>query len=154
MAQDFTMCVGTIGTGIWRSADGGGTWGPVREGIWSESRVYSLTGHPHNPHVLFAGTDDGIYRSQDGGKHFEHLDSPMNTRHVWKIAIDPVDPNTVYWYRVSAGTLNVREGPGEEGATAAPRTGRRCHRRGRMLRSRPTPARRHATPARPRRRGR
>jgi len=42
MAQDFTMCVGTVGTGIWRSADGGGTWGPVREGMWSESWVYSL----------------------------------------------------------------------------------------------------------------
>lgn len=96
MAQDFTMCVGTVGTGIWRSADGGGTWRPVREGLWSESRVYSLTGHPRDPHVLFAGTDDGIYRSQDGGKHFAHLDSPMNTLHVWKIAIDPVDPNTMF----------------------------------------------------------
>jgi photosystem II stability/assembly factor-like uncharacterized protein len=110
MAQDFTMCVGTIGTGIWRSADGGGTWGPVREGIWSESRVYSLTGHPHNPHVLFAGTDDGIYRSQDGGKHFEHLDSPMNTRHVWKIAIDPVDSNIMFAGTRPSALFRSRDG--------------------------------------------
>ena len=96
MAHDFTMCVGTVGTGIWRSEDSGDTWGQVRGDLWGESRVYGLTVHPHDPNVLYAGTDTGIYRSQDGGKHFEQLDSPMNTTHVWKIAVDPVDPNILF----------------------------------------------------------
>ena len=26
MSNDFTICVGTIGSGIWRSPDGGETW--------------------------------------------------------------------------------------------------------------------------------
>ncbi|MBI3328670.1 MAG: hypothetical protein HYZ81_18460, partial [Nitrospinae bacterium] len=43
-----------------------------------------------------AGADDGIYRSSDRGQSFERLDSPMNSLHVWKIAIDPVEPDVIY----------------------------------------------------------
>ena len=45
---------------------------------------------------MFAGADDGVYRSTDGGQSFERLDSPMNELHVWKIAVDPVDPDIVF----------------------------------------------------------
>jgi photosystem II stability/assembly factor-like uncharacterized protein len=96
MADNFTICVGTVGTGVWHSPNGGETWGQVREGLWGESRVYSLTVHPYDPHLVYAGADDGIYRSHNGGKSFERLDSPMNALHVWKIAIDPVDPQVVF----------------------------------------------------------
>ena len=106
MAQDVTICVGTVGTGIWRSPDGGESWAQVRAGLWGESRVYGLTVHPEDPHVLYAGTDDGIYWSADRGQRFERLNSPMNGMHVWKIAVDPVAPQTLF-----AGFGNLRPKP-------------------------------------------
>ena len=36
MAVDVTICVGTLGQGIWRSGDGGETWTRVRQGLYSE----------------------------------------------------------------------------------------------------------------------
>jgi photosystem II stability/assembly factor-like uncharacterized protein len=96
MTANVTLCVGTIGSGAWISPDGGESWRRVGHGLWNESRVYGLAAHPREPRVVFAGADDGIYRSDDGGRSFEHLDSPMNKMDVWKIAFDPSDPDTIF----------------------------------------------------------
>jgi photosystem II stability/assembly factor-like uncharacterized protein len=96
MTQNITLCVGTIGSGAWISADGGESWRRVGRGLWNESRVYGLAVHPRQPRTVFAGADDGIYRSDDGGQSFAHLDSPMNKMDVWKIAFDPADPDTMF----------------------------------------------------------
>ena len=96
MTGNFTICVGTVGSGAWISADGGDSWRRVSKGLWSESRVFSLTVHPTEPQTVFAGADDGVYRSDDGGRGFERLDSPMNALHVWKVAVDPAEPDIVF----------------------------------------------------------
>src|SRR5437762_7295811 len=96
MADNFRICIGTIGTGAWVSADGGESWRQVRTGLWAESRVFGFAVHPNQPRTILAGADDGVYRSEDGGEHFERLDSPMNTLHVWKVAYDPSDPDTIF----------------------------------------------------------
>jgi photosystem II stability/assembly factor-like uncharacterized protein len=96
MNKDFTICVGTIGSGAWLSPDGGENWRRVMKGLWSESRVYGLAVHPAEKRTVFAGANDGVYKSTDGGQSFEHIDSPMNAMDVWKIAFDPSDPNIVF----------------------------------------------------------
>src|SRR5436190_11774612 len=96
VADNFTICVGTVGTGAWVSPDGGESWRQVRTGLWSESRVFGFAVHPNQPRTILAGADDGVYQSEDGGEHFERLDSPMNALHVWKVAYDPSDPNTIF----------------------------------------------------------
>ena len=96
MTGNFTICVGTVGSGAWTSPDGGDSWQRVRSGLWGESRVYGLAVHPREPRTVFAGADDGIYKSLDGGQKFEHLNSPMNKIDVWKIAFDPADPETIF----------------------------------------------------------
>src|SRR6266705_1203705 len=94
MGGNFTICVGTVGSGAWLSPDGGESWRRVGKGLWSESRIFGLTVHPREPRTVFAGANDGIYKSNDGGQSFERLDSPMNSLDVWRIAIDPVNPDT------------------------------------------------------------
>ena len=96
MAGNFTICVGTIGSGLWLSPDGGDSWRRVGKGLWSESRVFGLTLHPSEPRTLFAGANDGIYKSTDGGQSFDRLPSAMNDMDVWRIAIDPSDPATIF----------------------------------------------------------
>ena len=79
MAQSYTTMVGTVGTGIWTSNDGGERWTRCR-GMWNETQVFALTPHPQNPQVVFAGAHDGIYRSDDGGVTFESIASPSAAR--------------------------------------------------------------------------
>ena len=96
MGKDFTICVGTIGSGIWRSPDGGETWSRVRPSRYPENDVRALAVHPREPHIVYAGTDSGVYRSADRGARWERLDSPMNAMHTWALAIDPAEPETLF----------------------------------------------------------
>src|SRR5207244_13594876 len=92
MANNFTICVGTVGTGAWLSPDGGESWRQVRSGLWSESRIFGFAVHPKQQRTILVGADDGVYRSEDGGEHCERLDSPMNTLHCRKVTYAPSAP--------------------------------------------------------------
>ena len=98
MAKNFTICVGTLGMGLWRSPDGGMSWarGKLWRGYQGGRSVFGLAVHPKDPRVIYAGADDGIYRSEDRGANFEHIESPLDDYKVWRIAIDPVAPNTMF----------------------------------------------------------
>jgi len=63
-------------TGAWLSPDGGESWRQVRTGLGAESRVFGLAVHPKQPRTILAGADDGIYRTEDGGEHFEIAAAP------------------------------------------------------------------------------
>ncbi len=110
MTGNFTLCVGTVGSGAWTSPDGGESWQRVRSGLWGESRVYGLAVHPRESRTVFAGADDGIYQSRDGGQKFERLNSPMNKMDVWKIAFDPADPDTIYAGTRPAALFRSKDG--------------------------------------------
>src|SRR3981189_803413 len=96
MSGKYTICAGTIGSGLWLSADGGESWRRVMKGLWGESRVFGLTVHPKEPRTVFAGANDGIYKSGDGGQSFQRLGSAMNRPDVWRIAIDPTNPDIIF----------------------------------------------------------
>jgi photosystem II stability/assembly factor-like uncharacterized protein len=92
----LTICIGTVGTGAWVSSDEGESWRRVGHGLGNESRIYGLAVHPREPATVFAGAEDGLYKSTDGGRSFEHVPSPMDKMDVWKIAFDPSDPDTIF----------------------------------------------------------
>jgi len=111
MAKNFTVCMGSLGTGLWRSADGGEKWQRARlgDGYQGEKSVYGLAVHPKDPSIIFAAGGDGVYRSRDRGMNFERLDSPMNTMRVWRVAIDPVEPDTVFAGTCPAAVFRSRD---------------------------------------------
>ena len=96
MAQTPTIFAGTVGQSVWRSKDGGETWQRASAGIFMESEVRALAVHPTHTNVLFAGTDAGMYRTENGGDRWERLDSPMNGMQVWALAVSPKNPDTIY----------------------------------------------------------
>jgi len=110
MTANYTICVGTIGSGLWVSRDGGDSWRRVMKGLWSESQVFSLTVHPKELRTVFAGANDGIYKSGDGGQSFERLESPMDKLHVWKVAVDPADPDTIFAGTRPAALFRSKDG--------------------------------------------
>lgn len=112
MTRNMTVCVGTLGQGIWRSIDGGENWDRVRNGVYSESAVRALAVHPGDPKVIYAGVDDGIYRSDDRGENWQRLDSPMNDMAIWALAIDSVDNETIFAGTKPAALFRSKDGGG------------------------------------------
>ena len=95
MTQNATICVGTLGQGIWRSSDGGDTWLRVRHGLYSESAVRALAVHPSDPHIMYCGAHSGVYRSEDGGKIWEFVTSGVTDPDIHNLAITVGPPKTL-----------------------------------------------------------
>ena len=98
MAEDMNILVGTIGQGVVKSADGGDSWRRVGidQGLHSDAMVRALASHPNQPQVIYAGTDKGLYRSDDVGEHWGLIDSALSDYTVWALAIDQEDPDRMY----------------------------------------------------------
>jgi photosystem II stability/assembly factor-like uncharacterized protein len=96
--RHLTIAVGTVGQSVMRSSDGGKTWeriGP-RRGFPYEACVRCLASHPHRPGVMFAGTEKGLYRSDDAGANWRVADPTLNPFYIWALAIDPIDPAIMF----------------------------------------------------------
>jgi photosystem II stability/assembly factor-like uncharacterized protein len=98
MANKGTILVGTIGQGVMTSPDDGESWtrASVRQGMHSDSIVRAVLPDPRRPDVVYAGTDMGLYRSDDAGAKWRLLDNPLRGSMVWSVAVDPVDPNVMF----------------------------------------------------------
>ena len=98
MPKTGTILVGTIGQGVMMSADDGESWtrASVRHGMHSDCIVKTLLSDPRQPEVVYAGTDMGLYRSDNGGGRWRLLDTPMSGSMVWSMGIDPVDPSVMF----------------------------------------------------------
>ena len=75
MTSKGNILVGTVGQGVMMSADDGESWtrASVRVGMHSDCIVKALLSDPRQPEVVYAGTDMGLYRSDDGGDSWRKL---------------------------------------------------------------------------------
>ncbi len=73
----------------------------IGQGMHSDALVRSLVNDTRQPEIIFAGSDKGLYRSEDRGHSWRLLDSPLSNQHVWALAIDPQEPKIMY---VGTGT--------------------------------------------------
>ena len=98
MTESMTILVGTVGQGVLRSADGGDNWGRVgiNQGLHSDAVVRTLGVHPSRPKVVHAGTDKGLYRSEDAGETWRLMDTPLSSYTVWVLATDSENPDLMY----------------------------------------------------------
>jgi photosystem II stability/assembly factor-like uncharacterized protein len=110
--------VGTGCSGLWKTTNGGVTWTPIfdRQGT---SSIGDLAIDPNNPDVVWVGTGesntrnsvsfgDGVYKSLDGGKTWQHVGLKDSER-VSRVLIHPQNPDIVY-----VGALGHAFGPNEE----------------------------------------
>ena len=98
MANTGTILVGTIGQGVMMSGDDGATWtrASVRLGMHSDCIVKALAADPRRPQTVYAGTDMGLYQTDDGGAKWRLLDTPMKGSMVWSVAFDPSGPAVMF----------------------------------------------------------
>src|SRR5260370_14806402 len=94
--------VGTVGQSV-LATDDGERWGRVgpNVGFHSDAIVRTLVNRPELPNVLWAGTDRGVLRSDDGGRSWTRLGAPLNEYQVWRVAFHPSDDKVVF---VGTGT--------------------------------------------------
>ncbi|MFQ5537594.1 MAG: sialidase [Gemmatimonadota bacterium] len=101
----LTYYVGAASGGLWKSEDGGVTWKPKFDKMDVHS-VGALAVAPSDPQVVWAGTGEphirsnvtignGVYRSTDGGEHWEHMGLDETGR-ISRIVIHPTNPDIVY----------------------------------------------------------
>lgn len=101
MAQGFTICVGTVGAGVWFSPDSGDHWRRSKMDLPflaepGEIQIRALAVSPHNPHHLLAGSEAGLYRSEDNGATWQHVESPMDGYQIWTVAWHPDDADVIF----------------------------------------------------------
>ncbi|NTU80628.1 MAG: hypothetical protein HGA45_14835 [Chloroflexales bacterium] len=81
------------GETVYRSTDGGLSWIRASAGLRGR-QIFDLALDPLTPARLFAATDDGIYRTANGGVSWSWLPGgPSNATHV---AVAPSSPEVVY----------------------------------------------------------
>jgi photosystem II stability/assembly factor-like uncharacterized protein len=96
------VLVGTVGQSVLATDDGEhwGRLGPIN-GFHSDAIVRTLINAPDAPNVIWAGTDQGILRSDDGGRSWSRLEGPLARQQVWRISLHPSQSNVVF---VGTGT--------------------------------------------------
>ena len=110
--------VATASGGLWKTTNGGVTWKPILERQGTIS-IGDIALAPSNPDVVWVGTGesnvrnsvsfgDGVYKSTDGGKTWQHMGLKDSER-ISAIVISPQNPEVVY-----VGALGHAFGPNEE----------------------------------------
>jgi photosystem II stability/assembly factor-like uncharacterized protein len=105
--------------GLWISHDAGRTWHEVA--LFQGQPVQALAQAPSDPHILFAGTLQGVYRSSDSGATWAQISPPGSheIHEIESLAVDPADPSIVYagtwhlpWKTTDGGKTwrNIKEG--------------------------------------------
>ncbi|MDZ7318955.1 MAG: choice-of-anchor D domain-containing protein, partial [candidate division KSB1 bacterium] len=85
--------VGLKGGGIYKSTNGGDFWSEHNNGLLNKD-ILSLAIHPTNSQILYAGTEQGLFRSNDGANSWERLNFPVC--HVNSIAFHPSNSDIIY----------------------------------------------------------
>ncbi len=102
-----------FGDGVWRSNDGGTTW--THLGLDATAAIAQITIDPHNPDLVYIAAvgdpfkpspDRGLYKTVDGGKHWQKSLYVDDTTGASTIAVSPVNRNVVF-----AGMWTVQRRP-------------------------------------------
>ncbi|MBC7843829.1 MAG: glycosyl hydrolase [Gemmatimonadaceae bacterium] len=100
-----TYYAGAASGGLFKSTNGGIRWVPVTDSL-RVSSVSAIAVATSDPNVVWFGTGetflrsnvsigDGIYRSTDAGRHWEHMGLD-NTGRIGRVLIHPTNPDVVY----------------------------------------------------------
>jgi photosystem II stability/assembly factor-like uncharacterized protein len=88
---------------VYRSTNGAGSWTPISGDLTggdhggSFGTITTIAVSPTDPDVIYVGTDDSyVWVTQNGGGAWTDISGSLPNRWVTRVAIDPLDPATVY----------------------------------------------------------
>src|SRR5258708_30852181 len=101
-----TLYAGTLGGGVFKSANGGGSWDAINTGLMTNTDVAALAIDPLTPTTLYAGTplaflgtfhsNSGVFKSTDGGESWSASSTGLTAEGAAAGAGDPPTPPTLY----------------------------------------------------------
>lgn len=99
-ADGDVVYAGTAQTGLYKSLDGGASWGPINDGL-VPAAVQAFAIDPENTRVLYLSMgwrflDGGTFRSDDGGASWSPVNPDDLEADIFALAIDPSRPATLY----------------------------------------------------------
>ena len=102
---------GTLEGGVFRTLDGGRSWGPLNRGL-PVLHVRALAIDPSNPFVLYAGLENGgLYKTVDAGANWLPASFGMALHAAIRdILIDPTMPQVVYAADPRTGVYRSEDG--------------------------------------------
>ena len=114
-----TFYFGACAGGVWKTYDGGTYWENVSDGFFKTAAVGAIAVSDSDPGVIYAGMGeacirldvthgDGVYRSNDAGRSWQHL-GLEDTRHIARVRVHPTNPDIVY-----VGALGHAFGPNDQ----------------------------------------
>ena len=122
MSEQSNVYVGVAGyfgkpdhkgkVGVFRRAADGGDW----QHVLGTVEAFTVFVHPNDPETVFAGTNDGVWRSTDRGATFRRTGFPDAKKQVWCFMVDSRDPKCIFAgaspidvYRSDDGGANWRK---------------------------------------------
>ncbi len=100
--------VGISAAGVFHTEDGGRNWAPRNSGTRCDflpegqrfpefgQCVHCLVMAPGRPDLLYQQNHCGMYRSDDGGRHWESIEAGLPSSFGFPAAVHPRDPSTLY----------------------------------------------------------
>ena len=91
------------GDGIWKSTDAGKTW--KHSGLPDSRRIPRIRIHPRDPELVYAAvlghlfgpnSERGVFRSKDGGAHWERILHVSDEAGAVDLVLDPTNPRVLY----------------------------------------------------------
>jgi len=117
--QVYTYYMGATGGGVWKTTDGGLSWGNISDGYFKAGSIGAIAVAPSDDNVVYVGTGSadprgnvspgvGMYKSEDAGETWSFIGLPKAGQ-IAKIIIHPQDPD-----QVLVAVLGNVFGPSEE----------------------------------------
>lgn len=85
-----------IQSGLYRMAEDDQVWQSPAQGLPEAPAIRAIAVHPQKPEIVYVGTQEGPYRSNDHGEHFEKVNVPDHGLPVWSILFHPRDPDVIF----------------------------------------------------------
>mgnify|MGYP001327307854 CR=1 FL=1 len=98
--------------GVFRYDGSGPSWLWLTNGLPAAIQVYTVQPAENNggdPNLVFAGTNQGFFRSQDDGAHWVQSQQSLQRTQVHSIFVDFQQPTTVYAGTTGVGVLQSND---------------------------------------------
>jgi len=103
--------MGTAGSGVWKTVDGGQVWTCVSDSV-RLTGIGAVAASPSRPDTVYVGASGGpaagLYRSTDGGGHWDLV--ALQGHAVSSIMIDPRNPDLVMAAAGDTGVMRTTDG--------------------------------------------